>query len=189
MALKRDWIEYLVFFVVIAGIVSFFALRGGSSKFPEVNKVDIEGFTVKLPEGFHQVPKEEKKSYGFSERILVFAKGDMAHLIMIDVEKGLPLKIKNKDLDEYYRLTIEELRKNVEDISFVKRKKDFQNFGYEVIYTGKAEQIIYSAAYLSRLVPGKKLNITISVPLEQQSVLNYYLGVIRSGISYQGQSL
>lgn len=187
MRLKRDWIEYLVIAVVVVSIAGFFVLQSRTSSAPTIRAVKIDGFSLEVPPGFHAVTKAQKKEYGIADRIYVLAKGDMGHLIMIDVEKGLPRKIRISDLNEYYSLTLDELRKNVDGIKFLRKNKMIDENGYEIVYFGKIKQTGFYAAYISRIVPGKKLNITISVPEEEKKMLEEYILVIANSISYSSE--
>ncbi|MCX7832436.1 MAG: hypothetical protein N2440_06015 [Actinobacteria bacterium] len=187
MRLKRDWIEYLVIAVVVVSIAGFFVLQNRTSSAPTIRTVKLDGFIIKVPPGFHAVTKAQKKEYGIADRIFVLAKGDMGHLIMIDVEKGLPKETRISDLSEYYQLTLDELRKNVDGIKFLRRKKIVEKNGYEIVYSGKIKQSSFYAAYISRIAPGKKLNITISVPEEEKKILDEYIVIIANSIRYSGE--
>lgn len=155
-----------------------------TQKAVEVRELEIEGYHVELPAGFRMLSEKEKKSYGFSQSYTVLTKGDMGHLIIIDVEKNLPKKVYELDLDEYYDITLEELQKNVLDFELIEKKKDRENFQYYFIYRGKGkENSRYLAAYYSRLDPGKKINFTIAVPDGAEGVLRNYLDKIRSGLA------
>lgn len=183
MALKRDWIDYFIFFVIFAVVITFVFFNYTSSKKEEVRKINVEGYELKLPQGFRLLSKSEKKNYGFADRIVVLEKGDMGHLIMIDVEKGLPTKVRPDDLEEYFKITEEQLRKNVNEIRFEQARIDKDKFKFLFIYTGKVKESTFRAAYLSKVDQGKKINITISVPLSQKKLLDEYLRTISANFN------
>lgn len=180
MSLRRDWIDYFVFLIIVLVLVGIFYLRVMASTAPQVSEVSVEGFRIKLPSGFHLLSKEEKKSYGFAERIVVLSKGDMGHLILIDVEKGVPEKLRPEDIDDYFDVTLEELEKNVDGFKLVSKKRT--ETGFEIIYTGKIKEDYFKGAYLSFIFPGKKLNITVAVPLDNEKQLDTYLSTLKQGI-------
>jgi hypothetical protein len=180
--LKRDWIDYFVFFIILLILFGIFYLKTKANTAPEVREIAVEGFEIKLPPGFHQLSKQEKKAYGFAERIVVLSKGDMGHLILIDVEKGIPEKLKSEDINDYYLITLEELKKNVNSFRLISKKRT--DWGFEIIYTGEIKKSVFKAAYLSFVYPGKKLNLSVSVPQEEEKQLEYYLEILREGIKF-----
>lgn len=180
--LKRDWVDYFIILVVLLIIGGFFYMNYTSQKKGEVRELNYEGYKLNIPSGFKLLSKSEKKNYGFAERIVVLSKGDMGHLIMVDVEKGLPLVLKSSDLDDYFKVTEEELRKNVQDIKFEKRTLNKEKKEMLFVYDGKVKEVQFVAAYFSKLDKGKKLNITISVPADQRNMLDEYLKTLRSSI-------
>lgn len=181
--MRRDF-PTRVFLLVIIVISAMFVYRYVSAqKAVEVRELDVEGYHVELPGGFRMLTEDEKKSFGFSKSYVVLTRGDMGHLIIIDVEKNLPQKLYELDLKEYYELTLEELEKNVLDFKLVDSKKDKENFEYYFIYTGKnKENERFLAAYYSKLDPGTKINFTIAVPEAAEGTLEDYLEKIRSGL-------
>lgn len=189
MRLRRDWIEYLVLAVVMIAVAGLVYIRTHPREYKEVEKVKVDDFVVKVPSGFHLISKDEKKAYGISERIVVLAKGDMGHLILIDVEKGIPLKIYRKDLDDYFNITLEELNRNVDGFKLIEKKKDLEQKNYKIVYSGKIKETVFYAAYYSVVVPGKKLNITISVPAEEKNLLFNYVSRISESITFKDQKI
>jgi hypothetical protein len=181
--LKRDWIDYFIFIVIAAVVAAFVFFNYASAKKQEVREIEIDGYQLKIPPGFRMLTKSEKKNYGFAERIAVLEKGDMGHLIMIDIEKGLPTIVRPDDVEEYFKLTEEELRKNVDEIRFEQAKLDRERFRFFFVYTGKVKESSFRAAYLSKVDRGKKINITISVPEEQKDLLDDYLKTVSESIN------
>lgn len=187
MRFRRNWIDYLLILAIVLTLVGFFVLRARATTREETRNVRVDGFNIELPQGFRMLNKEEKKALGIADRIVVLSKGNMAHVILIDVEKGIPARITNRDVYEYYKVTLEELEKNVDEGRIVRKSRDYEKKSYEIVYTGKIKQDRFIACYYSVLKPGRKLNINISVPEDEEEVLKAYLVEIKSGISYRSQ--
>jgi len=181
LSFRRDWIDYFVFLIILLVLVGVFYLRTRVSTAPEVGEIRVEGFKIKLPHGFHLLSKEEKKNYGFAERIVVLSKGDMGHLILIDVEKGIPGKLRSGDINDYFEITLEELKKNVDGFELVSKKRT--ETGFEIVYTGKIRENHFKGAYLSFFFPEKKLNITVAVPADEEKQLSLYLHTLKQGVT------
>ncbi len=174
MPVRREWVDYFVIFLIIIVVVAIFYNVYRSEQKGEIRTLEIEGIQVNIPPGFKMLSKLEKKNLGYSERISILTKGNMSHLLMLDVEKGLPEIISRKDLDEYLSISVDELKKNVEGFSLSARKVDVDEGVIEIRYKGKIKDSEFSAIFYSRIFPGKKINITISTPSTEEKYLDQY---------------
>jgi len=161
---RRDFSTAVVILTIVVLIVLYFYAGYTREKQVEVRQVTLQGITVHLPPGFHRLNKLERESYGFPPRVEALKKGDFEELLLIDVETGLPTSLDQQDLSEYRELSRTYLQETIQDFKLISHKVNRKEFSYSFVYSGKGREGPFYALYFSRIVPGKKINVTISGP-------------------------
>lgn len=179
---RRDVASIAVVAAILAIIVLYIYGNYQRAKTVEVREVNTDQFSFKAPSGFRYITSEERKSFGFPERITVLVKGDFGKLILADMETGLPETVTMRDLRENFRLHKKELEKAVFDFKLLNEKMDMNDSSYTIEYQGKGKEGVFEAVLYSKVVPGGKFNVTVSGPEDSIAGIREELKVIKESL-------
>lgn len=181
--MKRKDLASIVVIVAILVVIALYVFGNYQrGKSVEVREVNTEQYSFKVPPGFRYITSAERKSFGFSQRVTVLTKGDFGELILADLETGLPELLKSEDIRENLRLHKKELEKATFDFKLISQRSDIKDFSYTIEYQGKTKEGIFQAILYSKMLPGKKFNVTISGPEGSLARLRKEMKIIKESL-------
>lgn len=184
VVMKKDvgTIAVIVTILAIIGIYYYAGYR--EEKKIEVKEILTDHIYFKVPPGFRELTKEERRSHGFSDRVIVLTRGDFERMLIADVETGMPEKLLKSDIEESFSLTKDYLEETVDSYALTGSSKDEKNYSYSISYQGKSKEDMFDAVFYSRIEPRKKFNITISGPQNSMKALNKDLEMVKKTLKF-----